>query len=139
MERLPPRSTRTDTLFPYTTLFRSAGVVPRRLRAQLEAADMAAAHDAFHVVDAAAAGRLHVREVELADLRMLLGQAVEDAIECLHLPVLAVARGHRFIAQRVESLRQAARQRLAAGIGVQQRLGRRDGGAELLKQRADVV
>src|SRR3546814_1184590 len=23
MERLPPRSTRTDTLFPYTTLFRS--------------------------------------------------------------------------------------------------------------------
>src|SRR3546814_4401312 len=24
MRRLPPRSTRTDTLFPYTTLFRSA-------------------------------------------------------------------------------------------------------------------
>src|SRR3546814_3264942 len=24
MQRLPPRSTRTDTLFPYTTLFRSA-------------------------------------------------------------------------------------------------------------------
>src|SRR3546814_13956086 len=30
MVRLPPRSTRTDTLFPYTTLFRSRGV--RRLR-----------------------------------------------------------------------------------------------------------
>src|SRR3546814_5679900 len=28
MRRLPPRSTRTDTLFPYTTLFRS----PRRHR-----------------------------------------------------------------------------------------------------------
>src|SRR3546814_10812139 len=26
MIRLPPRSTRTDTLFPYTTLFRSHGV-----------------------------------------------------------------------------------------------------------------
>src|SRR3546814_12720707 len=26
MLRRPPRSTRTDTLFPYTTLFRSAGV-----------------------------------------------------------------------------------------------------------------
>src|SRR3546814_17737418 len=26
MIRRPPRSTRTDTLFPYTTLFRSAGV-----------------------------------------------------------------------------------------------------------------
>src|SRR3546814_14931225 len=25
MIRLPPRSTRTDTLFPYTTLFRSCG------------------------------------------------------------------------------------------------------------------
>src|SRR3546814_6863055 len=27
MIRLPPRSTRTDTLFPYTTLFRSAVIV----------------------------------------------------------------------------------------------------------------
>src|SRR3546814_19878538 len=27
MNRRPPRSTRTDTLFPYTTLFRSAGYV----------------------------------------------------------------------------------------------------------------
>src|SRR3546814_6361964 len=27
MTRRPPRSTRTDTLFPYTTLFRSAGPV----------------------------------------------------------------------------------------------------------------
>src|SRR3546814_2228422 len=26
MMRLPPSSTRTDTLFPYTTLFRSAGL-----------------------------------------------------------------------------------------------------------------
>src|SRR3546814_2875149 len=29
MIRPPPRSTRTDTLFPYTTLFRSAGLEPR--------------------------------------------------------------------------------------------------------------
>src|SRR3546814_8605683 len=28
MIRRPPRSTRTDTLFPYTTLFRSQGVDP---------------------------------------------------------------------------------------------------------------
>src|SRR3546814_2975146 len=28
MIRLPPRSTRTDTLFPYTTLFRSGGELP---------------------------------------------------------------------------------------------------------------
>src|SRR3546814_4341188 len=30
MIRRPPRSTRTDTLFPYTTLFRSAVAVARR-------------------------------------------------------------------------------------------------------------
>src|SRR3546814_13263951 len=30
MIRLPPRSTRTDTLFPYTTLFRSPGGAARR-------------------------------------------------------------------------------------------------------------
>src|SRR3546814_2770911 len=27
MRRRPPRSTRTDTLFPYTTLFRASGVI----------------------------------------------------------------------------------------------------------------
>src|SRR3546814_12044054 len=32
MIRLPPRSTRTATLFPYTTLFRSAGAVEFELR-----------------------------------------------------------------------------------------------------------
>src|SRR3546814_14228072 len=31
MIRRPPRSTRTDTLFPYTTLFRSAGCAPHAL------------------------------------------------------------------------------------------------------------
>src|SRR3546814_7228590 len=30
MRRRPPRSTRTDTLFPYTTLFRSARSVERQ-------------------------------------------------------------------------------------------------------------
>src|SRR3546814_3546033 len=34
MIRRPPRSTRTDTLFPYTTLFRSAQAV-RRVRGQV--------------------------------------------------------------------------------------------------------
>src|SRR3546814_7314959 len=31
MIRRPPRSTRTDTLFPYTTLFRSALLLPGQL------------------------------------------------------------------------------------------------------------
>src|SRR3546814_20712302 len=37
MIRRPPRSTRTDTLFPYTTLFRSLG--GRRMAARLGAVD----------------------------------------------------------------------------------------------------
>src|SRR3546814_5656031 len=42
MIRRPPRSTRTDTLFPYTTLFRSAGLpVPRGI--VVRSADEAAA------------------------------------------------------------------------------------------------
>src|SRR3546814_3037860 len=34
MIRRPPISTRTDTLFPYTTLFRSAGVLRREVELQ---------------------------------------------------------------------------------------------------------
>src|SRR3546814_14889799 len=37
MIRRPPRSTRTDTLFPYTTLFRSAQVPPREPEGLAEA------------------------------------------------------------------------------------------------------
>src|SRR3546814_12980511 len=32
MIRRPPRSTRTDTLFPYTTLFRSSPPFPQKIR-----------------------------------------------------------------------------------------------------------
>src|SRR3546814_17552677 len=46
MIRRPPRSTRTDTLFPYTTLFRSH-VVP--LRVEIEAERMAAALGALQL------------------------------------------------------------------------------------------
>src|SRR3546814_14739637 len=38
MIRLPPRSTRTDTLFPYTTLFRSRGFL--LVRGGLQAEDL---------------------------------------------------------------------------------------------------
>src|SRR3546814_7681179 len=36
MIRRPPRSTRTDTLFPYTTLFRSAFAVPVMQMARID-------------------------------------------------------------------------------------------------------
>src|SRR3546814_6993498 len=42
MIRRPPRSTRTDTLFPYTTLFRSAPLLPAVLRPRLRRRDGAA-------------------------------------------------------------------------------------------------
>src|SRR3546814_13974027 len=38
MIRRPPRSTRTDTLFPYTTLFRSLRIAKRRLDAGVTSA-----------------------------------------------------------------------------------------------------
>src|SRR3546814_3695771 len=43
MIRRPPRSTRTDTLFPYTTLFRSHEAFGRRLAVEL-GVDGVAAH-----------------------------------------------------------------------------------------------
>src|SRR3546814_3232001 len=39
MRRRPPRSTRTDTLFPYTTLFRSATADEAPAKASTEAAE----------------------------------------------------------------------------------------------------
>src|SRR3546814_12512560 len=40
MIRRPPRSTRTDTLFPYTTLFRSARFIPKGYSFKILAADI---------------------------------------------------------------------------------------------------
>src|SRR3546814_19416156 len=51
MQRLPPRSTRTDTLFPYTTLFRSNGLAPLRfLNATARCARLAAVLRAPRVI-----------------------------------------------------------------------------------------
>src|SRR3546814_12391450 len=64
MRRRPPRSTRTDTLFPYTTLFRSAA----------HRADAPEEHPAIRLVDrrhhaddgkgAAGAGLLAIRDFQ---------------------------------------------------------------------------
>src|SRR3546814_10486771 len=86
MIRRPPRSTRTDTLFPYTTLFRSAGVAIRIEEGVLGEllGDRAAAfdHPAGHeIVDRRARDALRIdppmaveapildREERLADVR----------------------------------------------------------------------
>src|SRR3546814_19492597 len=85
--RILPPATRQSAVVPAPGFRRAQA--PRRWRAELEAADLATADHAFHVVDAAAGGGLHVGAVELADLRMLLRQAMEHAVERLHLPVVA--------------------------------------------------
>src|SRR3546814_957080 len=57
MNRRPPRSTLTDTLFPYTTLFRSAGVdVHHRTTCEIERA---------HAEEDAVACPYHVRDREI--------------------------------------------------------------------------
>src|SRR3546814_6421975 len=57
MSRRPPRSTRTDTLFPYTTLFRSQ---PRPLAPETGDAVVVARHRGCDHVDPRAAMRAHV-------------------------------------------------------------------------------
>src|SRR3546814_10620245 len=66
MIRRPPRSTRTDTLFPYTTLFRSAAFAPgidRPVRQRLHAAAEGAGRERLRAgVAVAAAGPADLRE-----------------------------------------------------------------------------
>src|SRR3546814_14049144 len=65
MLRPPPRSTRTDTLFPYTTLFRSVGRLPRRDRSLLG--------------DEAEDGEVVIRPHLRLDRRVQEGVAAEEA------------------------------------------------------------
>src|SRR3546814_7889386 len=68
MIRRPPRSTLTDTLFPYTTLFRSEAVLvgARVNRQRVDQADVRA----FRCLDgayAAVMGRMHIAHLEAGD------------------------------------------------------------------------
>src|SRR3546814_7118343 len=100
MIRPPPRSTRTDTLFPYTTLFRSLVQVKdiAMLVAQYLDFDMARAFDELldehavvaEAVEAFALGRLE----SLADILLAIGQA----------HALAAAAGRRLHHHRIADL-----------------------------------
>src|SRR3546814_13168121 len=74
MIRLPPRSTRTDTLCPYTTLFRSAGSAQRALAAFAEEKALRSAIDRqdFEVV-----ARLVVAGTSTG-IRRMAAEAIED-------------------------------------------------------------
>src|SRR3546814_17324268 len=79
MIRRPPRSTRTDTLFPYTTLFRSDGIahIPEGEKARLTLGD------AFDVTARAARTvyeRLSDRSYETGQ-RLAVKNAKDEAVE----------------------------------------------------------
>src|SRR3546814_16733507 len=78
MIRRPPRSTRTATLFPYTTLFRAqtaAGDVARRVLAELLIVGRAAAVRAFGCRGIA---RLRQAIVPVVDIGGAIALAVDD-------------------------------------------------------------
>src|SRR3546814_9573388 len=62
MQRRPPRSTRTDTRFPYTTLFRSHGVA---VVGAVGEQDLARPESIQHVLGRASVMRLTGRQLEL--------------------------------------------------------------------------
>src|SRR3546814_12507618 len=75
MIRRPPRSTRTDTLFPYTTLFRSGGrgmTDPDKLLKMLDRGQRAAAQPHDHVWLGASAGKGKSEVLSARVLRRML-------------------------------------------------------------------
>src|SRR3546814_5253798 len=99
MIRRPPRSTRTDTLFPYTTLFRSASPGPGRelrrgnhrilgphaaaVEPGLEIEDVGRQHPVEQRAQAAAVGRAVAvdHEIEVDDLALVAADPETGAVE----------------------------------------------------------
>src|SRR3546814_2280587 len=81
MIRRPPRSTRTDTLFPYTTLFRSVAVLPQaRWTAPMTCASEG--RSAFDAAVARSAAASHPRSEEhTSELQSLM--RISYAVFCL--------------------------------------------------------
>src|SRR3546814_9192661 len=78
MIRRPPRSTRTDTLFPYTTLFRSAADLQHQAQARLHQGDAAA----YPARERAHHGRPRTRSEEhTSELQSLM--RISYAVFCL--------------------------------------------------------
>src|SRR3546814_10321959 len=102
MIRRPPRSTRTDTLFPYTTLFRSGAQhvgVSKDIARAVDAIPLAIP-DAKHPIDLGRAERaVHLRAPERCSCQVLVEAGLEDHImgveERLRLPELLVVGAQR--------------------------------------------
>src|SRR3546814_17533883 len=95
MFRRPPKSTLTDTLFPYTTLFRSA----RRQSDRLDLAELARAHDEVAQLgdalghDGCTAPLRHLRDCPEENRRWML-RATQSVIGDLPQAARIVGREH---------------------------------------------
>src|SRR3546814_10934530 len=99
MIRRPPRSTRTDTLFPYTTLFRS-GEGFQKLAARIGLA-------VLHLLG-------HLDEVGLAVDVVVPGTLADEVDEAGYLVILAdrhLAQHQRALGPRLQCLEQVAHTR----------------------------
>src|SRR3546814_15407538 len=104
MIRRPPRSTRTDTLFPYTTLFRSAGHLDRRQ-------GLPAARD-----DRARAGREDIAAFEQRrDVRVVL--PLLEGLPRLEFRIAVIKAAH--VAQRDPVLVEVIEEAAAVGVRVE--------------------
>src|SRR3546814_10174442 len=82
MIRRPPRSTRTDTLFPYTKLFRSTPATESRVAAQRDVADAAHAPRFAHLARPCAdRGARRRSEEHTSELQSLM--RISYAVFCL--------------------------------------------------------
>src|SRR3546814_5504284 len=86
--RRPPRSTRTDTLFPYTTLFRSDGVAAVRRTERPDLAGLGEVGDVLqvvggprHVLLAGGEGSANRSEEHTSELQSLM--RISYAVFCL--------------------------------------------------------
>src|SRR3546814_4686095 len=82
MIRLPPRSTRTDTLFPYTTLFRSGSFAVHAQNADVSGMMMTAGVDA--------AGNLELQFTQIP-LTLGVGETLADLLRHRNRPRIGKA------------------------------------------------
>src|SRR3546814_9745951 len=92
MIRRPPRSTRTDTLFPYTTLFRSH---PRARRSDLSVQAERQGSHGFHQQDQADLGSGARSEEHTSELQSLM--RISYAVFCLKKKNKQKNYSHHFI------------------------------------------
>src|SRR3546814_2143709 len=81
MIRRPPRATRTDTLFPYTTLFRSASGRSERVASDRRRLPRASSHDRSSTIAPGCASPVMRSEEHTSELQSLM--RISYAVFCL--------------------------------------------------------